>query len=706
MQDRTGIFKGFSEAGLEFKAEIITHYHTECTPLLGSFILVSIDQEHAILGRITKFFPVGVMSSWDGEDYLATLSRMKKEVPEDLKESKLRYNVNVKLLGGIENSNNGSFKYTPSIRRLPHLGAIVGMPTDEVLTIICKLGVTEDAEPVEIGFLSLGDRVFDGENALPKLPIRFDIKHLISRRSYVFARAGYGKSILIKLLITKLYEKEQDCGMLIFDPEGEYAFPDKKGRPGLACIPELASKIVVFTDRKDPNLSNEFKRMIAGQVKLNLSEFDSSDVVNLCISEGKQESVFASRLRAMYKNNWKELLDLIQEKRYDISDDDIIRLAKTDDTKAVIPAIRNNLPPIVFSLHNRNSKMMEQIKFHLKKGHIVIVDVSLVSSTASNQIAGLILNELFKHNLENFSAGSERELIKVITVIEEAQSVLSSAMNDKSPFVRWAKEGRKYDLGSILITQQPGSIATELLSQGDNFFAFHLLSEHDLRALQGCNAHFSNDILASILNEPIKGNAYFWSAPDQPFVLATKIIDFEKYAKEKRKNVKNKFIEKTACEEFRGTLTNLDKQMEEIVKRAIETDNRISLYSNLTLNGKKENGLLASKLWNLKFTIGKTLPPELSDFYGEQKGGDLAIKDSALINCLKKLELLSPLERMCVNGENTQYLILLQGKINTTKKFKLEEIALIDCKMAKNSSIKISKEQKILPQVSQTVLNL
>ncbi len=697
IRERTGIFKGFSESGLEFKAEIVTHYHNGYTPLLGSFILVFIDHEHAVLGRITKFFPLGVMSSWEGEDYLATLSRMNKEVPEDLKESKLRYNVNVKLLGGIETMNNGSLKYAPSIRRLPHLGAIVGIPTDEVLSYICKLGVTEDATPVEIGFLSLGDAVYDGENAQPKLPIRFDIKHLISRRTYVFARAGYGKSILIKLLITKLYEKEQDCGMLIFDPEGEYAFPDKKGRPGLACIPELASKMVVFTDRKYPNLSNEFKRMIAGQVRLNLSEFDSSDVVNLCMPESKQELVFASRLRAMHKNNWRELLDIIQEKRYDITDDDIKRLAKTDDTKAVVPAIRNNLPPIVFSLHNMYSRMMEQIKFHLKKGHIVIVDVSLLSSTASNQIAGLILNELFKNNQENFSAGSERELIKVITVIEEAQSVLSSAMNDKSPFVRWAKEGRKYDLGSILITQQPGSIATELLSQGDNFFAFHLLSEHDLRALQGCNAHFSNDILASILNEPIKGNAYFWSAPDQPFVLATKIIDFEKYANEKSKNV-NKSIGKTASEEFRETLTNLDKQMEEIVKRAVETDNRISLYSNLTLNGKKENGLFASKLWNLKYNIGKKLSPELSDLYGEQRRGDLAIKDSALIDCLKKLEFLSPLEQMCEEGSNTPYLILLQSKINTTKKLKIEQIGLIDCRLAKNASTKIFMEQKNLPQ--------
>lgn len=70
-----------------------------------------------------------------------------------------------------------------------------------------------------------------------------------------------------------------------------------------------------------------------------------------------------------------------------------------------------------------------------------------------------------------------------MAVLEEAQSVLGE-MNDQSPFVRWTKEVRKYQLGSILVTQQPASIAPQLLSQGDNFFAFHLISAGDLEALQ------------------------------------------------------------------------------------------------------------------------------------------------------------------------------------------------------------------------------
>ncbi len=89
------------------------------------------------------------------------------------------------------------------------------------------------------------------------------------------------------------------------------------------------------------------------------------------------------------------------------------------------------------------------------------------------------------------------------------------------------KEGRKYDLGAILVTQQPGSMAPEIMSQSDNWFSFHLLSEGDASTLGRYNSHFSHDILAHIIGEPIPGNCYMWSAPKQPFVLPVRIRNFE-----------------------------------------------------------------------------------------------------------------------------------------------------------------------------------
>jgi DNA helicase HerA-like ATPase len=85
----------------------------------------------------------------------------------------------------------------------------------------------------------------------------------------------------------------------------------------------------------------------------------------------------------------------------------------------------------------------------------------------------------------------------------------ATAAQGEGPFVAWVKEGRKYDLGAMLITQQPGSIPQEILSQGDNWFVFHLLS-----------AHFSDDLLSSLLNEPIPGHGVFWSsAGETPYPI-------------------------------------------------------------------------------------------------------------------------------------------------------------------------------------------
>src|SRR5207247_329382 len=100
--------------------------------------------------------------------------------------------------------------------------------------------------------------------------------------------------------------------------------------------------------------------------------------------------------------------------------------------------------------------------------------------------------------------------IPTIAVSEEAQSVLNEKATSAEPYIAWVKEGRKYDLGAVLVTQQPGSIPVEILSQGDNWFIFHLLSAADLMSVKHANAHFSDDLLSVLLNEPIPGNGIFW----------------------------------------------------------------------------------------------------------------------------------------------------------------------------------------------------
>ena len=146
-----------------------------------------------------------------------------------------------------------------------------------------------------------------------------------------------------------------------------------------------------------------------------------------------------------------------------------------------------------------------------------------------------ILHIIFDHNQKEFTK-ADSKTIPTIAVLEEAQSVLTPGKNATAPFISWVKEGRKYDLGALMITQQPGSISTDLLSQGDNWFVFHLLSDKDLQDVRRANAHFSNDILSSLLNEPIIGQGVFWSSVDtgdglRPYPIPIRVSSFEHVVK-------------------------------------------------------------------------------------------------------------------------------------------------------------------------------
>lgn len=183
---------------------------------------------------------------------------------------------------------------------------------------------------------------------------------------------------------------------------------------------------------------------------------------------------------------------------------------------------------MVNTLHDPSSQLLRGLERALEDGKLCVVDISQMRGEQGLALAGVILQKLFEHNQAEFTKKESRS-VPVIAVVEEAQSVLgSSAGHREGPFVAWVKEGRKYDLEAVLITQQPGSIPHEILSQGDNWFVFHLLSEGDLRAVKSANAHFSNDLLSSLLNEPIPGHGVFWSSSGMaPYPIPFRALLFE-----------------------------------------------------------------------------------------------------------------------------------------------------------------------------------
>jgi hypothetical protein len=274
-----------------------------------------------------------------------------------------------------------------------------------------------------------------------------------------------------------------------------------------------------------PGRSTGFKHC-----SLDIRELDPSKVISLVIPPERQDNQNVAKLKSLREPAWRKLVDAVYR---DKGGTDLavfyetLQLKEPNQENEALAA-RSNMVRVVNTLHDPSSQLLRGLERALAEGKLCVVDISQMRGEQGLALAGVILQKLFEHNQTEFTKKESRS-IPVIAVVEEAQSVLgSSAGHREGPFVAWVKEGRKYDLGAVLITQQPGSIPHEILSQGDNWFVFHLLSEGDLRAVKSANAHFSNDLLSTLLNEPIPGHGVFWSSSGAtPYPIPFRALLFE-----------------------------------------------------------------------------------------------------------------------------------------------------------------------------------
>ena len=551
-----GVFRGFREGGLEFHAELAIPYRTDLhtMPMHGQFILVQLETpEEAVLGRIASFSSEGRLSFGEGEEFNIRAVRESRPVPEDLREQYLKYRVSIRVLGVLRNGARNRLDFVPSHRRLPHVGAPVAFLSDEVLQSV----VGHDDKGAAIGHFALGEYVYDPTRKgqaheapwmqlrSPEARVHFDIRELVSRRTFVFARAGFGKSNLNKLLFSELYRenpttkkrggREVPVGTVLFDPDGEYFWPDDKGRPGLCDVPHLADRLVVFTSRSAPD--QFYKAFTASKVKLDIRELRASDVVSIALDAERQQNQNVIKLRTLRDERWRRLVDLIHRDRNDAPLSEVGKLIGLDERNQQVEATaaRSNMTRIVNMLHDPSSQMLSLLVHALRDGKLCVVDISQMRGEQGFALAGIILRRIFVHNQDEFIR-AQPQTIPTIAVIEEAQAVLNDRAGSSEPFIAWVKEGRKYDLGAVLVTQQPGSIPNEILSQGDNWFLFHLLSAGDLGNIKKANAHFSDDILSSLLNEPIVGHGVFWSSAknDRAYPISLRVSSFEEQLEPRR----------------------------------------------------------------------------------------------------------------------------------------------------------------------------
>jgi hypothetical protein len=479
-----------------------------------------------------------------------------RELSDRDKQKMFSYTYKVKILGTF--SSDGK-DFITAVRKLPTVSYHARHLTPREFNNILN---RSNENGVPIGKLCIGDDI-----QKEKEWILFDTDKLKEKRTMVFAQSGFGKTNLMKVLIHNSF-KDKTTGKLIFDLNGEYFLKSQTQRTyGFGDIDDASIKdnLVVYSDKPIPKIYKD-RFTFGGKVKINFSQdFTVNDIlqnsagitnagrnfleyvdslpniddVRKFLSMIFNESDH-SKVRQFAYQKFASYFESAKKKAKDESTSDELDVSTAN--KSMLGAVIRQIKSYA-SIHDNASKLIETALKHLKDKRTVIIDLSLKDNQESSLISTVLVKKLFENNKAEFTKieGEESELfekpsgvIKATIFVEEAQNVLSDEFvkTNSNPFVRIAKEGRKFGLGLVAITQRPSAISEEIRSQAENFFVMHMGNSKDIKALVDSNINYDGVISKFIQSETISGNLYMVSAK-QSFAIPLRVMWFEKMVRDK-----------------------------------------------------------------------------------------------------------------------------------------------------------------------------
>jgi len=422
-------------------------------------------------------------------------------------------NYQMALLKPILTIGNGS----KTCKKLPSFFTKAREITKEDLSFI-----TKPQYPLFLGNLRSGSRKLD-----------FDVflsgKEALAHHVLIPASTGKGKSNLMSCILWDITDKDY-AGMLVLDPHDEYY-----GRVGLGLKDHpRKDKVSYYTPASPPPG--------ARTLKINLHQLKPEHFSGaLSLSDPQRQCLHAYHKK--YRQDWVRAI--IDERK-------IEGVGFHEDTMMVVK--RKLISLLNLNLHENEltcegifdtvagENTIAEICAELELGKTVVIDTSFFSGSIEVMVATIITSEIYNKYKYYKRVGLLEDKPVISVVLEEAPRVLGKKVLEQGSniFDTISREGRKFKVGLIAITQLPSEIPKTVLANMNTKIILGLEMGSERQAvIESSPQDLSQD--SRNIAALDKGEALVTSTFTR-FALPIKIPLFKDFAKKEEEQVERSFM--------------------------------------------------------------------------------------------------------------------------------------------------------------------
>lgn len=299
------------------------------------------------------------------------------------------------------------------------------------------------------------------------VPVVLSVRDVVSTHLAILASTGAGKSYTAGVLVEELMQSYNRAAVLIVDPHSEYhTMASVQGDNAFAGDDGYKPEVKIFTPDK---IRVRFSTLTEADVKYLLPDGTSDKMLHFLRQAFRSlQDRLKAEGRREYLYSYHDLRDEVQKQQYGRDDKDAGDGGNVSSIQGLLWRLdaRFDRQDSIFHTHEH----IELSELY-RPGRCTILQLSEIEQTEQQVIVGTLLRRVNK--ARELTVGGHVDKgenfldYPVFTLLEEAHRFAPAGHSVVSTNVlkQILSEGRKFGVGIGLITQRPGKLDQDVLSQ-------------------------------------------------------------------------------------------------------------------------------------------------------------------------------------------------------------------------------------------------